>query len=445
MLQINTEFRPEREGMQRRDFIKIGALSALGITLPDLLRLRAEAGTRDARPARACIMLWMAGGPSHVDTFDPKPDAPEEYRGPFRTIDTNVSGMRICEHLPQLARQADKFSIIRSMTHPSPSHEIANHIMLTGNVLARGTVSPSYGSVVYHERGGASALPPYVSVPRNPVYAEAGYLGGAWRPFSVGNDPNAPNFTVRGLSLPSTVTADRLDNRRRMLEGLDSLQRERAAEEQFGVLNSFYGQSYDMITAPTVRAAFDLSKEPNRLRDRYGRNTLGQSCLLARRLVEAGVAFIHVDRGGWDTHLQNFVRLRNDRLPELDQAFSALLEDLAIRGLLDSTMVVWMGEFGRTPKIDWSAQWQGGRHHWSKCFSTVVAGGGLQGGRIIGASNALGEEPQSRPVLPWDLGATMLGQLGIPYDKTFEIRGRNLRLLPFGTSVVSGGLLNELL
>jgi hypothetical protein len=387
----------------------------------------------------------MGGGPSHVDTFDPKPDAPEEYRGPFKVIDTKVSGVRISGHLPMLAQQADKFSIIRSMTHPSPSHEIANHIMLTGNVLARGTVCPSYGSVVFREKGSGASLPPYVAIPGNPPYAEGGYLGGAYKPFAVGNDPNGGNFRVRGLTLPRSLTNERLDRRRKMLDGLDSLERELEKEDQFKVLDSFYQRSYDMITAPAVKAAFDLSKENDRLRDRYGRNTLGQSCLLARRLVEQGVPFVHVDRGGWDTHLKNFETLKNTRLPELDQAFSALLDDLHQRGLLATTLVIWMGEFGRTPKIDWSAQWQGGRHHWPKCFSVVVAGGGFHGGRVLGTSNAVGEEPAERPVLPWDLGATMFGQLGIPFDRTYDVRGRNLRLLPFGTSVVSGGLLNELL
>lgn len=286
---------------------------------------------------------------------------------------------------------------------------------------------------------------PTYPIPGNPPYADAGYLGGAFRPFAVGNDPNAAAFAVRGLSLPGSLTVPRLDNRRQMLSGLDSLQREMDNEEQFRVLDSFYQRSYEMITSPEVRSAFDIAREPSSVRERYGRNTLGQSCLLARRLVEAGVSFVHVDRGGWDTHLRNFDTLQNTRLPELDRAFSALLDDLATRGLLETTMVVWMGEFGRTPKIDWSSQWQGGRHHWAKCFSAVVAGGGLKGGMVVGTSNRVGEEPQDRPILPWDLGATLLGQLGIPYDKTYEVRGRNLRLLPYGTSVVSGGLLRELL
>ncbi len=445
MLRINTEFRPERRGLQRRDFLQVGALSALGLTLPDLLQAREQAGTGRTTRARACIMLWMGGGPSHIDTFDPKPDAASDYRGPFRSIPTGVTGMRLSEHLPRMAAQANKFSILRSMTHPSPSHEIANHIMLTGNVPARGTVNPSYGSVVFQDRGFGGEIPPYVAVPNAPMYAESGFLGGAYKPFPVGNDPNAADFRVRGLTLPRHLNAERLDQRRQILGGLDTFNRELENEEQFNVLDSFYRRSYEMITGPAVQRAFDLQREAAPLRDRYGRNTLGQSCLLARRLVEAGVPFIHVDRGGWDTHLRNFETLSVNRLPELDQAFSALLEDLDTRGLLDTTMVIWMGEFGRTPKIDWSAQWQGGRHHWSRCFSVVVAGGGFRGGQVVGSSDAVGEAPKDRPVLPWDLGATMLGQLGIPFDKNFEIRGRNMRLLPFGTSVVSGGMLTEIL
>lgn len=447
MFQIDTEYRTERERFQRRDFLRFGAASGLGLAIPSLLGRTAQAAAKELPvTAKSCIVLYMNGGPSQPDTFDPKPDAPESHRGPFGSIETNVPGIRLGEHLPLTAQQADKFTILRSMTHPSPSHGIARHIMLTGNVQARGTTNPSFGSVVYKERGQRGSLPPYVAIPSAPDFAAGGFLGGGYKPLAVGSDPNSKNFQVQGLTLPKRLTVDRLEHRRKMLATVDAFQQgeERTAEE-FNVLDQFYDRSYNMITNPEVKKAFDINAEDPKLRDRYGRNTLGQSCLLARRMVEAGVDFIHVDRGGWDTHRKNFETLENTRLPELDQAYSTLLEDLHTRGLLESTIVLWMGEFGRTPKVDWAPQWQGGRHHFSKVFSTVVAGGGFKGGQVVGSSGPLGEAVESRPILPWDLGATMLGMMGIGYDKTYEDDGRNIRLLPYGTSIVSGGMLEEIL
>ena len=445
MLQINMESR-RGPSLGRRDFVRLGALSTLGLALPDLLRARAAASPQQAAKtkAKACIVLWMSGGPSHMDTFDLKPDAPSTHRGTFNPTATNVAGMQICEHLPKLAQQADKFSILRTMTHPSPAHDIASHIMLTGNVPARGTINPSYGSVLFREWGYQGSLPPYVAVPNGNRYSEAGFMGGTYKPFSIGADPNANGFQVASLKMPAGMTIERLQNRREWLQSLDSLKKRMAGDASLEVLDSFYQRSYDMIVSPATSQAFDLSTEDEKLRERYGRNTFGQSCLLARRLVESGVSFVHVDRGGWDTHLKNFDTLRTTRLPELDQGFSALLEDLGQRGLLESTMVLWMGEFGRTPQIDYAPQWEGGRHHYSKVFSAVVAGGGFAGGRVVGESTDKGEEVKERPVLPWDLGATLFKLLGIPYDKTYVERDRNIRLLPFGTSVVSGGMLSEL-
>ncbi len=446
MLHIDMESHGGRKGLARRDFLRVGGLSTLGLTMADQLRARAEASPEPAAEprAKACIVLWMSGGPSQLDTFDLKPDAPASHRGTFKPIDTNVPGMQICEHLPKLAQHADKFSILRTMTHPSPSHDIASHIMLTGNVPARGTVSPSYGSVVFRERGYQGALPPYVAVPTGHRYAQAGFMGGTYKPFAIGSDPNAEGFQVRSLRMPPGMSVDRLQNRRNWLAGLDSLKQRLDGDKELDVLDGFYQRSYDMIAAPDASKAFDMASEDEKLRERYGRNTFGQSCLLARRLVEAGVSFVHVDRGGWDTHSKNFDTLQNSRLPELDQAFSALLEDLHQRGMLDSTIVLWMGEFGRTPTIDYAPRWQGGRHHYSKLFSAVIGGGGLAGGHVVGASSDKAEEVKDRPVLPWDVGASIFTLLGIPYDKTYVERDRNIRLLPYGTSVVSGGMLKEL-
>ncbi len=445
MLHIDMESqRGKKNG--RRDFLRVGALSTLGLTMADQLRSQAQASPKPAAEpkAKACIVLWMSGGPSQLDTFDLKPDAPASHRGTFKPINTNVPGMQICEHMPLLAKQADKFSILRTMTHPSPSHDVASHIMLTGNVPARGTIAPSYGSVLFRERGYTGAMPPYVAVPNGHRYSAAGFMGGTYKPFAIGSDPNAEGFQVRSLRMPPGMTIDRLQNRRKWLSGLDTMKKQMSDNAELQVLDGFYERSYDMIAAPEASKAFDLTNEDEKLRDRYGRNTFGQSCLLARRLVEAGVSFVHVDRGGWDTHAKNFDTLQNTRLPELDQSFSALLEDLAQRGLLESTIVLWMGEFGRTPTIDYAPRWQGGRHHYSKLFSSVIAGGGFSGGHVVGTSSDKAEEVKDRPVLPWDVGASIFTQLGIPYDKTYVERDRNIRLLPYGTSVVSGGMLKEL-
>ena len=424
----------------------MGGSAALGLTLADLLRSQAVASPAKkgkAAKAKACIVVWMAGGPSHLDTFDPKPEAPSDYRGTFKPIPTKVPGMQICEHLPELAKQADKFSLLRTVTHPSPSHEIASHIMLTGNVPARGTVSPSYGSVVFREFGYQHSLPPYVAIPNAHRYAQAGFFGGTYKPFAIGADPNAKGFQVKALRLPYGLTVDRLKHRRQWLTALDSL-RKRIKHEELEVLDGFYQRSYDMIVDPKTATAFDMAKEDDKVRERYGRNTFGQSCLLARRLIEAGVAFVHVERGGWDTHSRNFETLKNARLPEFDRGVAALLEDLHQRGLLDETIVLCMGEFGRTPKIDYAPRWQGGRHHYSKVFAALIAGGGFAGGRVVGTSSEKGEEVKERPILPWDIGASLFTLLGIPYDKTYVERDRNIRLLPYGTSVVSGGMLTEL-
>lgn len=445
MFEIDTEVQREKNGVARRDFIRIGALSTLGLTLPDLLRARAQAKPAEqAGKAKACIVLWLSGGPSHIDMWDPKPEAPSEYRGTFKPIQTNIEGMQVSEHLPKMAKHAEKFSIMRSMTHPSPSHEVASHIMLTGNVPARGTVNPSYGSVVFREWGYQGSLPPYIAVPTGGRYAQAGFMGGMYKPFAIGADPNRDGFQVSSLKLPSGLTVERLQNRRKWLGAVDTLKQRLDDNDDLQVLDEFYQRSYDMISAPEASKAFDLSTEDKKLREGYGRNTLGQSCLLARRLVESGVSFVHVERGGWDTHSRNFETLSGSRLPELDQAFSALLEDLSQRGMLETTIVLCMGEFGRTPKVDYAPRWQGGRHHYSKVFSSVIAGGGFKGGHVVGTSSEKGEEVKDRPVLPWDLGATMFTRLGIPYDKTYVERDRNIRLLPYGTSLVSGGMLSEI-
>lgn len=437
------------DGMSRRSMLRVGAVSAMGLTMAEAMARKAHgqeapAGTK----AKSVIQLWMSGGPSHLDTFDPKPEAPEDYRGTLKAIDTNVPGIQICELLPQLAKLADKYSILRGFTHPSPAHEVATHIVGTGNVLAGGLVYPTMGSVVAMEQyngGYEKELPPYIAVPSTaPWYGESGFLGGKFKPFTTGGDPNAQNFRVQGLQLAAGLTEPRANDRHSLLKAVDSLERDVEDHELFQVVDTYYERAYGLIMGE-AKAAFDLSQEPDAVRDRYGRTNFGQSCLLARRLVERGVPYVTAHKGGWDTHLKNF-----EAMPalckDLDTAFSALLEDLAQRGLLDSTVVVWQGEFGRTPKIDWSAQWQGGRHHYPNVFTSVVAGGGFKGGKVIGASDERGETVKDRPCLPWDLCASIYRQLGIDHNKRLpHPQGRVAYVTPLvlGT-IASGGLLDEL-
>ena len=450
MLEIQTSReRGTCDGLRRRDFLRVGAISSLGLSLPQLLQAQAAGDVAAAPRAKAVIQLWMAGGPSHLDTFDPKPDAGEDYHGPLKPIDTKVGGMRIGESLPKLAQMADRFSILRGCTHPSPAHEIATHIVGTGNVPAGGLVYPTMGSVVALEKGYDAGytgeLPPYVAVTNPaPWYGEAGFLGGRYKPFSTGGDPNAQQFEVRGLKLAAGLNEDRAKHRQSLLKGVDSLAQQAEDENLFQVVDTFYQRAYGLILGQ-AKEAFDLSQEDEKLREKYGRNPFGQSCLLARRLVERGVPFVTVNRGGWDTHEKNFEALKN-LLPELDTAFSTLLDDLQQRGLLDSTVVVWQGEFGRTPKIDWSPQWQGGRHHWPNAFSMAVAGGGFQGGHVLGSSDEKGETVKDRPCYPWDLCASIYRQLGIDYNKRLpHPQGRVAYITPLvlGT-IASGGLLDEI-
>jgi len=436
------------DGVTRRELLRVGAVSTLGLSLADWMKAKACGELQEGK-ARAVIQLWMSGGPSHLDTFDPKPDAGSDFAGPTKPIDTNVPGIRINEHLPSMARIADKYSIIRGFTHPSPAHEIATHIVGTGNVPTGGLVYPTMGSVVSLEKGYEGGyrgeLPPYVAVPNPaPWYGEAGFLGGRYKPFATGGDPNAAEFQVRGLKLAQGLSDTRAKERHSLLKGIDNLAREMEDENLFQVVDTYYERAYGLILGD-AKNAFDMSKEDPRLRDRYGRTPFGQGCLLARRLVERGVPFVTVHKGGWDTHLKNFEAVPK-LAADMDRGFSALLEDLDQRGLLASTIVVWQGEFGRTPKIDWSAQWQGGRHHWCNAFSTVVAGGGFRGGHVIGSSDAKGETVKDRPCYPWDLAASIYHQLGIDHNKRLpHPQGRVAYVTPLvlGT-IASGGLLEEI-
>ena len=432
-------------GPSRRDLLKVGLLSAWGLGLDDLFRLRAQAASGEAPPtggkARACILVWLAGGPSHIDTWDPKPDAPAEYRGEFKPIDTALPGVRISEVLPGLARLLDKLTLIRSVTSPEGDHDRASHHLLTGYRPSPALVYPSYGSAVARARGAdaesAGTLPPYVAVPDAPAFSSSGYLTPAFDPFTVGGDPNQPGFRVRDLTPPDRLTLDRLRRRRDMVRTLDRFAVDVADTPLTTSRDRFVGQAYDLLTSGAAQKAFQIDQEPAAVRERYGRNPLGQACLLARRLVERGVAFVTVnDRVtgpvGWDTHIGNFPAIKSTLAPPLDQGVAALLGDLAARGLLESTLVVVMGEFGRTPKVNPNA----GRDHHGRANSVVLAGGGLPGGLVLGRTDARAEAPADRPVTPADLAATIYTALGINPNTQFQTPdGQPIRLVDKGQAL----------
>jgi hypothetical protein len=415
-------------------------LGALGLGLDDLFRLRAlSASPSTSVPlpgkARSCILIWLAGGPSHLDTFDPKPDAAADVRGEFKPIDTAVSGLRISEVFPKLAPLMDRLTLIRSMTSPESDHDRAAHHLLTGYRPLPAQVYPSFGSVVSktreNERG---ALPPYVAVPDAPIFSSSGYLTPAYDPFSVGGDPNQGGFRVRDLTPPDRLTLDRLRRRRGMVQALDAFAHDVPPTPLSRSRDQFSERAYDLLTSSAAQAAFKIDDEPAAIRDRYGRTALGQGCLLARRLIEAGVAFVTLnDRGmgqlGWDTHQQNFPRIKDTLAPPVDQGLGALMGDLQDRGLLESTLIVMMGEFGRTPRINGMA----GRDHHGRANSVILAGAGVPRGLVLGRTDAKGDLPADRPVTPADLAATLYTALGIDPNFQFETPdGRPIRLVDNG-------------
>jgi len=434
--------------VSRRDFLRVGALGAAGLTLADWLKMEAHGAVKEAK-AKSVIQLWMGGGPPQTDTFDPKPNAGAEYCGPLKkTIETNVPGIVVNAAIPKLAKQADKYAIIRSMTHGHNGHETATYIMQTGT-MPGDLVYPSIGAVIAYkknEAGYKGSLPPYMSI-TSPLgrFSECGFLGTEYKVFATGGDPNRDNIRVQGIVPPSGVTDERLKNRQSLLESVDSLARDMDKNKRFDAMDSFQQRAYGLILGD-AKEAFNMSEEKDELREKYGRNRFGQSCLLARRLVERGVPFVTVNSGGWDSHRDNFGRMEK-LLPPMDQGFTALLEDLAQRGLLDTTIVTWFGEFGRTPKIAVGAPWDNGRHHFGPCFSAVVAGGGFKGGVVVGESTSNGEKVKTRPVYPWDLSGSMYTLLGIdPLGKLPHPHGCVSYVTPVaGGALQSGGLLTEIM
>lgn len=451
----------EAHRRSRREFLRAGGLSLLGVSLPDLIRARALSAAPAASfgRAKACILLFMWGGPAQQDTWDLKPEAPEQVRGEFKPIATKVPGIAIGEHFPELARRADRLAIVRSVHHADVDHTSATHELLTGQHRpTSGDDWPHYGAVLSHLNRGKerSGLPPFVqmrpTIPDGaPRFVEqshgqgAGWLGPALNPFTIDNDPNRADYKVGDFRLPDDVGSGRLSDRRRLLGLVDLQARQLEAITQVGALDHHYGRAYDLLTNPKALAAFDLAKEDPRLRARYGHHPHGQAVLQARRLVEAGVPLVTVfwQNDGltnvsvyWDTHNRNFIDLKTRLMPAADQAFSALLDDLEARGLLDSTLILWTGEFGRTPRVGQSVvggagAGRDGRDHWPHCFTSVLAGAGIRGGTVYGSSDRWAAYPAHDAVTPADIAATVYHSLGV--DPSLELRdtlGRPLRLCP---------------
>jgi len=405
----------------------------------------AHGASTSAKPgkAKAVIQIWMWGGPSHLDTFDPKPEAGNDYCGPLnKPIPTNVDGIRICELLPLLAQQADKYSIIRSMTHGVSSHETASYITQTGRAPGGRLVYPSAGAVVSlfkgYDHGYKGLIPPYIVLTEpQGRFSEAGFLGPRYKPFATGGDPNQQRFVVEGV-VAEGISDQRQRSRRELLHSLDSLGKALPGLSQFARLDRCEEKAYDLILGDAGKL-FDLSQEKDELRQKYGRSTFGQACLMARRLVERGVPYVTINYKGWDTHKQHFEAMRR-KLPEMDKGMATLLQDLADHGLLDSTIVWWSGEFGRTPRVQWESPWNGGRGHYGNCFCAVVAGGGFKGGRVVGASDAKGEEVAQRPVHPRDLLGSMYELLGIdPEGPLPNPRGMDIKVMPAAEEGAQGG------
>ncbi len=407
--------------LSRRNFVTVGALG--GLTLADFLRLRSVYGDQkhyDFIPAKAesVIHVFLPGGMAHQESWDPKPYSPLEYRGEMGTIKTNT-GEIVSQVLPNLAQCADKLTIIRSMTHGEAAHERGTHNMFTGYKPSPALIYPSLGSVVSHEYGPRNNLPPYICIPNRPnEFAGSGYLSSSYAPFSLGSDPSNNGFKVQDLNLPNGVDAERFARRRSALDSVNEYFSQRHNADSVTAMDSFYERAYSLISSEKARDAFDIEKEDAAMRDRYGRNQAGQRLLLARRLVEAGARFVNLTYGGWDMHTQ-ITDGFNKTMPALDQALAALINDLDSRGLLDSTLIMVSSEFGRTPKINQD----GGRDHWPKVFSVMLAGGGIKRGLVYGTSDPTASEPDSDAVSPENLATTVYHLLGIVADKELMAPG----------------------
>lgn len=436
--------------VSRRSVFK-GALATAAFLFAKRLGLAASnVAAAPQGKAKAIIQIWMAGGPCHIDTFDPKPDAGYDYCGPLTSpISTNVDGIRIGELLPEMAKQADKYSLIRSMTHESMAHETAAYMVQTGHDSSDRLVYPSLGAVTSlfkgYDAGYSGLVPPYIVLTESPGrFSEAGFLGPRYKPFITGGNPARQPFAVQGI-VAEGISTRRQQERRDLMHNLDGIGNTLKDDERIAEFKHCEGDAYDMILGEGSKI-FDLSEEGGGMREWYGMNSFGQSCLAARRLVERGVRFVTINSMGWDTHKRHFPIIRQ-KLPEVDKGIAALLQDLSSRGMLDSTIVWCSGEFGRTPKVMWEEPWSGGRGHWGKVFSAMVAGGGFRGGQIVGASDSRGEELKDRPVYPWDLLGSMYDLMGIDPEGTFPRFGDGtVRITQAaGGDIKSGGRLREIM
>jgi len=442
---MSTMPRTDCEGFHRRDFLAVGSAGLLGLSLPGFLAAEAKAAAKKddslaKRKARSVILVWLAGGPATIDMWDNKPDAPEGIRGEFKSIDTSVPGIRLAETLPKMAKVADKYSVVRSLYHTIPSHGPASVFMTTGNKPTAALQYPSMGSVASRLLTTEVGVPPYVTFGdlRNGQAGLAGYLGTGYNPFVIegggrGGKSAAASFRVRGISLDGKFTLAELEKRDALLKKFDNGFRavDKNSELVDG-LDTFHKQALEILRSDKTKRAFDLAAEKPATREAYGSTTLGQGCLAARRLVEAGVRFATVSLGGWDTHRTTFDNHKNKLVPPLDQTLSALIADLDDRGLLDSTIVMCAGEFGRTPKINKTA----GRDHWARSMACVLAGGGFKRGYAHGTTDASGMAPATDPVTPDDIGSTIFHQLGIdPHTELQTPTGRPVQLFREGKVV----------
>lgn len=407
----------------RRSFMQVGAIAGLGLTLEGFLRNQAKADTKTYESkegkAKSVIHIFLPGGSAHQDSWDPKPNAPIEYRGEMGVVKTKLDGVYLNEHMKKTAEIADKIAICRSMTHGEAAHERGTHNMFTGYRPSPALQFPSFGAVVSHEFGVRNSLPPYVCIPSMPnTYAGSGYLSSKYAPFSLGSDPANPGFTVQDLALPGGVDDKRFTTRKNILSAVNDHFATREKSDNIAAMDTFYQQAYSLISSPKAKEAFNINAEDAKLRDAYGRNAAGQRFLMSRRLVEAGVRFVSLTFGGWDMHSGIKAGMAG-QLPQFDQAFAALITDLSQRGLLDSTLVMVSSEFGRTPKINATA----GRDHWPKVFSVVLAGGGIKKGMVYGTSDATATEPEDDPLTVEDLSTTVYHCLGINADKELMAPG----------------------
>jgi hypothetical protein len=453
----DTRYPDNNRAISRREAMRLGLCGAAGLLAAGRLGYAAPAATtQEAKPpdkiqakAKSVIQVFLWGGMSHNDTWDPKPDSGNDYTGEFaKVIPTNVPGIQLGDLFPELAKQADKFALIRSMTHRNNGHETAAYLMQTGHAPGERLAYPSIGAVFSLFKGPSykGIIPPYIVLTRaQGRFSEEGFLGPKFKPFATGGDPSAPRFEVEGV-ISRSIPDNRQKARRELLEKMNTMGNAMAANPQVAAAEEAKKAAYELILGPG-RDVFDLSKEKPELRDRYGKHTFGQDCLVARRLVETGVPYIVINYpGGWDTHSNHFATMRR-QCPQLDQGLATLLADLKDHGLLDSTIVWCCGEFGRGPKVDWQPPWNGGRNHYGNVFSVLVAGGGFKGGRVVGSSDAKGEEVKDRPVYPVDLLGSIYQLAGI--DTTARLphpMGFEAHVLPAASeSVKSAGLLTEIM